>query len=66
MVLAVPRNVWEEAQDQGGVKPQAKAIKANVPDLAESTHGLKAVRCHYIDVCQYGALPMCSESGMLL
>lgn len=52
MVLSVPRNVWEEVRDQGEVKPQAEVIKANAPEPAESIHGLKAVRCHYIDVCQ--------------
>ena len=66
MVLSAPRNVWEKVRDQGEVKPLVKVTKGNVPDLAESIHGLKAVRCHYIDVCQCEVSPTYSKSNTLL
>ena len=66
MVLSASRNVWEEARDQDEVKRPVEVIKGNVPVLAESVHGLKAVRCHYIDGCQFEVSPTYSESNTLL
>ncbi len=65
-MLAVPRNVLEEARAQDEVKRQVEVTRGNVPDLAENIRGSKAVRCHYNDGCQNEDSPTYSESNTLL